>query len=74
MHDRPLWAIRGAVPLIDEGFGSLDADGIDAMAEHLRALRTGLEGEIRRSQFEDQTTRVLCYNPVANAIITWNAV
>jgi hypothetical protein len=32
------------------------------------------EGEIRRSQFENQTTQVLCLNLAANAIITWNTV
>ena len=32
------------------------------------------EGEIGRSQFEDQTTQVLCLNLAANAIITWNTV
>jgi len=32
------------------------------------------EGEIRRLQFEDQTTQVLCLNLAANAIITWNTV
>ena len=31
------------------------------------------EGEIRRSQFEDQT-QVLCVNLAANAIISWNTV
>ena len=29
--------------IIDEGFGSLDADGIDAMAEHLRDLSGRLD-------------------------------
>src|SRR6266700_2720274 len=32
------------------------------------------EGEIRRSQHEDQTTQVLCLNLAANAIIAWNTV
>jgi TnpA family transposase len=31
-------------------------------------------GEIRRSQFEDQTTQVLCLNLAANAIIAWNTM
>jgi TnpA family transposase len=46
--------------------------------EQLHNLRRFLffanEGEIRRSQFEDQTTQVLCLNLAANAIITWNTV
>ena len=32
------------------------------------------EGEIRRSQHEDQTTQVLCLNLAANAIIAWNTI
>ena len=46
--------------------------------EQLHNLRRFLffanEGEIRRSQFEDQTTQVLCLNLVADGIITWNTV
>jgi TnpA family transposase len=46
--------------------------------EQLHNLRRFLffanEGEIRRSQSEDQTTQVLCLNLAANAIITWNTV
>src|SRR5438128_11790756 len=46
--------------------------------EQLHNLRRFLffanEGEIRRSQFEDQTTQVLCLNLAANAIIAWNTV
>ncbi|MDQ6673147.1 MAG: transposase [Chloroflexota bacterium] len=38
------------------------------------ALFFANEGEIRRSQHEDQTTRVLCLNLAANAIIAWNTV
>jgi TnpA family transposase len=42
--------------------------------EQLHMLRRCLffanEGEIRRSQFEDQTTQVLCLNLAANVIIT----
>jgi TnpA family transposase len=32
------------------------------------------EGEIRRSQFDDQTVQALCLNLVTNAVITWNTV
>jgi DNA repair exonuclease SbcCD ATPase subunit len=46
--------------IIDEGFGSLDADGIDAMAEHLRDLSDRLDRVIlvthqaeMRKHFED---------------------
>jgi hypothetical protein len=46
--------------------------------EQLHNLRRFLffasEGEIRGSQFEDQTTQVLCLNLAANAIIAWNTV
>jgi len=46
--------------------------------EQLHNLRRFLffanEGEIRRSQHEDQTTQVLCLNLAANAIIAWNTV
>jgi TnpA family transposase len=46
--------------------------------EQLHSLRRFLflanEGEIRRSQHEDQTTQVLCLNLAANAIIDWNTI
>ena len=46
--------------------------------EQLHTLRRFLffanEGEIRRSQHEDQTTQVLCLNLAANAIVAWNTV
>jgi len=32
------------------------------------------EGEIRRSQHDDQTLQALCLNLVTNAVITWNTV
>jgi len=32
------------------------------------------EGEIRRSQHDDQTVQALCLNLVTNAVITWNTV
>ena len=46
--------------------------------ESLHALRRFLffanEGEIRRSQHEDQTIQALCLNLATNAMITWNTV
>ena len=46
--------------------------------ESLHDLRRFLffanEGEIRRSQYEDQTVQALCLNLVTNAVITWNTV
>jgi TnpA family transposase len=46
--------------------------------ESLHDLRRFLffanEGEIRRSQHEDQTVQALCLNLVTNAVITWNTV
>ena len=46
--------------------------------ESLHDLRRFLffanEGEIRRSQYEDQTVQALCLNLATNAVITWNTV
>ena len=46
--------------------------------ESLHDLRRFLffanEGEIRRSQHEDQTIQALCLNLATNAVITWNTV
>jgi TnpA family transposase len=46
--------------------------------ESLHDLRRFLffanEGEIRRSQHEDQTVQALCLNLTTNAVVTWNTV